>query len=80
MKLFPTFVAVLLLTAPAFAERRSVLLVVTLDKEGNAKVAIHSDDKGGHTEAVTMGDGQSKGHKLDRKDRKALFDAIDANV
>jgi hypothetical protein len=80
----------------ARAESRSVLVVVSHDKDGNAKVSIHSDDKMDRREAVTVdaacktvvdmkGWGSTVNvfivtdRVLARKDRKALFDTIDAN-
>ena len=45
MKPLLTMAAVLALAAPALAESRSVLVVVTHDKDGKAAVTVHSDDK-----------------------------------
>ena len=89
--------AVLLWSAPGLAESRSVLVVVTHDKDGQAQVAIHSDDKADRREAATVAEACKavtgmKGwgsvvsvsvvtdRALSKKDRKALFDAIDANA
>lgn len=97
MKPALALLAVLVWTAPGFAESRSVLVVVTHDKDGKAQVAIHSDDKQDRREAATVAEACKavtgmKGwgstvsvyvvtdRTLARKDRKALFDAIDANV
>jgi hypothetical protein len=89
--------AVLLWSAPGFAESRSVLVVVTHDKDGKATATIHSDDKADRREAATISEackavagmkgwGSVVGvsvvtdRTLSKKDRKALFDAIDANA
>jgi hypothetical protein len=97
MKPALALVAVLTLTAPALAESRSVLVVVTHDKDGKAIITVHSDDKVDRREATTVDEACKavagmKGwgsvvsvyvvidHPLSRKNRKALFDAIDANA
>lgn len=94
----PAIVFALLASAPQVrAESRSVLLVVTHDKDGKATVAVHSDDKQDRREAATVEEACKavagmKGwgstvrvsvatdRALARKDRKALFDAIDGNA
>jgi hypothetical protein len=88
--------AVFALAAPALAESRSVLVVLTHDTDGRAKVTVHSDDKRDGRREVAVGEAcqavaAMKGwgstvnvyvvtdRHLSRADRKALFDAIDAN-
>jgi hypothetical protein len=88
--------AVLALAAPALAESRSVLVVTTHDKDGKAKVTVHSDDRQDRRQEVPVGEackavaamrgwGSTVGvyvvtdRPLSRTDRKALFEAIDAN-
>jgi len=90
-------VAALCFAGTAFAESRSVLVIVTHDKAGTTTVAIHSDDKQDRRDAATIeeackalsgmkGWGSTvsvsvvTGNRMARKDRKALFDAIDSNV
>src|SRR5688500_3598819 len=97
MRLALTLFAVLLWSAPGFAESRSVLLVVTHDKGGQPQGMIHSDDKADRREAATVAEACKavagmKGwgsvvsvsvvtdRTLLKKDRKALFDTIDANA
>src|SRR5947209_5807848 len=97
MKPVLALLAVVVWTAPGFAESRSVLVVVTHDKDGKAQVAIHSDDKQDGRGAGTVAEACKavagmKGwgsvvslsvvtdRTLAKKDRKALFDAIDANA
>jgi hypothetical protein len=97
MKTMFALAAVLALAAPAVAENRSVLVVVTHDKDGTAAVAVHSDDAADRRAAAPVGEACKavagmKGwgstvrvyvvtdRPLARKDRKALFDAIDANA
>ena len=97
MKPLLALLAVLVWTAPGFAESRSVLVVVAHDEGGKAQVAIHSDDKRDRRDAATVAEaceavagmkgwGSVVGvsvvtdRPLAKKDRKALFDAIDANA
>lgn len=97
MKPLLTLTVVLALSAPARAESRSVLLVVTHDKAGKATVAVHSDDTADRRAAATIEEACKavagmKGwgsvvnvsvvtdRRMSRKDRKALFDAIDGNA
>jgi hypothetical protein len=54
MKPVLAFVAVLALSGPALAESRSVLVVVTHDKDGKAKTAVYSDDKQDRREATVV--------------------------
>ena len=97
MKPLLALAAVLVVASPTLAESRSVLLVVTHDKDGKAQVTVHSDNKQDHRDTATVDEAckalaRMKGwgssvsvhvvtdRLLARKDRKALFDAIDANA
>jgi uncharacterized protein (TIGR03067 family) len=97
VKALLSLTVVLAISAPALAESRSVLLVVTHDKDGKAAVTVHSDDTQDRREAAAVEEACKavagmKGwgsvvnvhvvtdRRMSRKDRKALFDAIDANA
>src|SRR5262245_8211965 len=97
MRTVLTLTALLAFSTPALAESRSVLLVITHDKDGKAQVAVHSDDKQDRRDAATVDEACKalagmKGwgstvhvyvvtdRTLPKKDRKALFDAIDGNA
>lgn len=97
MKTALTLAAVFALSAPALAESRSVLIVVSHGKDGKSTVTVHSDDKGDRREAAMVGEAckavsEMRGwgstvnvyvvtdRPLAGTDRKALFDAIDANA
>jgi hypothetical protein len=97
LKALLSLAAVLAVSAPALAESRSVLIVVTHDKDGMATVSVYSDDARDRRTAVTVGEackavagmkgwGSAVGvyvvtdRAMARKDRRALFDAIDDNL
>lgn len=97
MKRIIALAALLVLTPQARAESRSVLVVVTHDKDGKAKVTVYSDDEQDRRKTATVGEackaiagmkgwGSAVGvfvvtdQILGRKDRKALFNAIDGNA
>lgn len=97
MKFALSLAVVLACSAPALAESRSVLIVVTHDRDAKATVSVYSDDTEDRRAAVTVGEACKavsgmKGwgsivsvhvvtdRAMAKKDRRALFDAIDDNL